>query len=165
MDGIVAIKEEREFITKFRKFYQEKIVDTGLSKGFDKMYGGVNKIKTFIANAVIRITGSAGTIAAAVCPADGPVGEVVIGAITVALPAAITAAGELDTKLMTGAKDLVETKVIGVEKPEEEKEKIMDLESIKELKNQFLDEKDKLIEAFQKQREIEQENDAPSMTM
>lgn len=167
MAGTIAIQEDRnkleQFREKFKEVYQEKVIDTGISEGVDKVYGAMNDVKTFVANTAIRVTGTAGTIAAAIFPADGPVGEVVVGAITVALPVAIKAVGELDTKIMTGAKDIVETKIIGVEKPEQEKEKIIDMESIKELKNQLLDKKEDILEAIQKQREMEQENDAPRL--
>lgn len=163
MAGTIVKEEERESVNKFRKFYQEKVVDTGISEGIDKTYAVMNNVKTVAANTAIRVTGSAGTIAAAICPVDGPVGEVVVGALTVALPVAIKALGELDTKLMTGAKDLVETKVIGVEKPEQEKGKVIDMESIKELKDQLLDKKEDLMVAIQRQREMEQENDAPRL--
>ena len=113
MAGTIAVKEEREVISKFRAWYQKIAIDTGLSEGVDKFYVGMNKFKAFVANTAIRVTGAGVTIAAAICPADGPLGELAAGAITAALPVAINAMGEIDTKIVTGTKDFIEEKVIG----------------------------------------------------
>ena len=169
MAGTIAVKEERKVISDFRAWYQKTVIDTGLSEGVDKFYAGMNKVKTFAANTAIRVTGAGVTIAAAICPADGPLGELAAGAITAALPVAINAMGEIDTKIVTGTKDFIEEKVIGVEKPEQENTKENPVKELFSKKTEELteEEKNKLADQYvaylENQPALEQQSTTPTL--
>ena len=116
MAQALAIQEERTFIEKTRKFYQEKVVDTGLSQSAEKIYSTYMDLSAKAINAIINVTGSASEIVLSFVNIDGELGEAIAGALTDMLPNIITAAAQLNTKATIGAKNFLENKVLGIQK-------------------------------------------------
>ncbi len=136
MAQAIAIQEERTVIEKIRKFYQEKIVDTGISKFTDKAYSTYMDLSAKAANAIIKVTGSASEIVLNFVNIDGELGETIAGALTDMLPNIITAAAQLNTKATLGAKNFLENKVLGIEN-EENKTEYIDKENISVMKDRL----------------------------
>lgn len=106
VDGTIVVEENRSVIDSFRFLYKEKVIDTGKAQDFEEnLDKGIE-----IAKNVIYIAGGVATVALALCPADGPVGEAIA---MVATP--------LLAKVAEGAFTLVKDAVIGTKRAFEEK--------------------------------------------
>lgn len=136
MAGTIAIQEERGFLDKIRAFYQEKIINSGLSEKADKAYTTYMNLSAKAANTIIQTTGTASEIVLSFVNVDGELGEAIAGALTDMLPNIITAAAQLNTKATISAKRFIENKVLGVENNEDKKEYI-DKENISVMKNRL----------------------------
>ena len=77
--------------------------------------------------------------------------------------------GEIDTKIVTGTKDFIEEKVIGVEKPEQEKTKENPVKELFSKKTEELteEEKNKLADQYvaylENQPALEQQSNTPTL--
>lgn len=149
MAQAITIQEERSFIKKIRTFYQEKIVDTGISQSAEKVYSTYMDLSAKAANAIINVTGSASEIVLSFVNIDGELGETIAGALTDMLPNIITAAAQLNTKATIGAKNFLEKKVLGIQK-EETKTEYIDKENISAMK-------EKLQETYEQIKEMKAE--------
>lgn len=67
----IIINEKRNTINKFREWYIEKIIDTGVSKKFED--GLISYHKT--QEKLVNLLGKIATVILVVFPADGPLGE------------------------------------------------------------------------------------------
>lgn len=106
VDGTIVVEENRSVIDGFRFLYKEKVIDTGKAQEFEEnLDKGIE-----IAKNVIYIAGGVVTVALALCPADGPVGEAIA---MIATP--------LLAKVAEGAFTLVKDAVIGTKRAFEEK--------------------------------------------
>lgn len=106
VDGTIVVEENRSVIDSFRFLYKEKVIDTGKAQEFEEnLDKGIE-----IAKNVIYIAGGVATVALALCPADGPVGEAIA---MIATP--------LLAKVAEGAFTLVKDAVIGTKRAFEEK--------------------------------------------
>lgn len=106
VDGTIVVDENRSVIDSFRFLYKEKVIDTGKAQEFEEnLDKGIE-----IAKNVIYIAGGVVTVALALCPADGPVGEAIA---MIATP--------LLAKVAEGAFTLVKDAVIGTKRAFEEK--------------------------------------------
>ena len=136
MAGTIAIQEERGFLEKIRAFYQEKIINSGLSEQADKAYTTYMNLSAKAANAIIKATGTASEIVLSVVNIDGELGETIADAITEILPNIITAVAQFNAKATVGAKNFFEQKIIGVEK-EQESTTYVDKENISVMKDKL----------------------------
>lgn len=121
--NLIVVPEERQEIkevkkgmkkkkNKLQEKYQEKVVDTGASDKIDKAIDTVTGVEKFAIGAL----GTVATVALAICPADGPVGEI---CTAVATPGVIQLAelkADIEKKLVHSAKGLFEKKVMQVDK-------------------------------------------------
>lgn len=136
MAGTIAIQEERGFLDKIRAFYQEKIINSGLSEQADKAYTTYMNLSAKAANAIIKATGTASEIVLSVVNIDGELGETIADAITEILPNIITAVAQFNAKATVGAKNFFEQKIMGVEK-EQEPTTYVDKENISVMKGKL----------------------------
>lgn len=136
MAGTIAIQEERGFLEKIRAFYQEKIINSGLSEQADKAYTTYMNLSAKAANAIIKATGTASEIVLSVVNIDGELGETIADAITEILPNIITAVAQFNAKATVGAKNFFEKKIMGVEK-EQESTTYVDKENISVMKDKL----------------------------
>lgn len=136
MAGTIAIQEERGFLDKIREFYQEKIINSGLSEQADKAYTTYMNLSAKAANAIIKATGTASEIVLSVVNIDGELGETIANAITEILPNIITAVAQFNAKATVGAKNFFEQKIMGVEK-EQEPTTYVDKENISVMKDKL----------------------------
>lgn len=136
MAGTIAIQEERGFLDKIRAFYQEKIINSGLSEQADKAYTTYMNLSAKAANAIIKATGTASEIVLSVVNIDGELGETIADAITEILPNIITAVAQFNAKATVGAKNFFEQKIMGVEK-EQEPTTYVDKENISVMKDKL----------------------------
>lgn len=136
MAGTIAIQEERGFLDKIREFYQEKIINSGLSEQADKAYTTYMNLSAKAANAIIKATGTASEIVLSVVNIDGELGETIADAITEILPNIITAVAQFNAKATVGAKNFFEQKIMGVEK-EQEPTTYVDKENISVMKDKL----------------------------
>lgn len=136
MAGTIAIQEERGFLEKIRAFYQEKIINSGLSEQADKAYTTYMNLSAKAANAIIKATGTASEIVLSVVNIDGELGETIADAITEILPNIITAVAQFNAKATVGAKNFFEQKIMGVEK-EQESTTYVDKENISVMKDKL----------------------------
>lgn len=67
----IVVNEKRDTINKFRNWYKEKIIDTGVSKKFEE--GLINYHKT--QEKLVDFLGKITTVVLIIIPADGPLGE------------------------------------------------------------------------------------------
>lgn len=120
MEGtnVIVVPEDRKTVekikekTKLQKKYQEKIVDSGASDKVDKFIDGKAKVE----QVAIGVIGGVATIALAVCPADGPVGEICGAILTPGLLGLCALKAEVEKKIAHGVKGFYEKKIMKVDK-------------------------------------------------
>ena len=110
MEGTLVVNESRTKINNFKQWYQEKIVDTKISKGFDN---AVTFVKT--AESVVYSTGTNVASLVLVCIPE-PTAATKLAAGLVKVAGSIIAAGKkLDSKIIIGTKHFIEGKLIGID--------------------------------------------------
>lgn len=109
-ENVIVVEEDRNFIQKakmkienLRKKYQEEYVDTGKSQELErKIERDAEKSKK-----AIKIIGTIATLILAICPADGPVGEIASALATPGLCALVDVAANIKKKaLITGKRGI-----------------------------------------------------------
>jgi len=107
----LATTEDKSTINKLREKYKEKMIDTNKSYELEKkIEEDTKKLKT-----KIKVAGTIATIALAICPADGPVGEIAAAISTPGLLALADLSCDIRKKSLIGAKRLVEKNVLQVD--------------------------------------------------
>ena len=118
MTDVIAVREEKSFIDKardkmeqIRQSYKEKMIDTGASSDLERKIDerAARKKKT------IKIVGTLATVVLAVCPADGPVGEIATALATPGLCALVNIFADIEKKLLITGKRTLEKSVLKVD--------------------------------------------------
>lgn len=109
-NGVIVVPEKQSIIQRFKKYYKEKIIDTGKSENFEKT---VDKVATGVKTAV-KVAGTIATVILVICPADGPFGEVCTVLATPALCALVDKVADMAKKTTISAKRDME-KTMGYE--------------------------------------------------
>lgn len=109
-DGIIITKENRSLIDKFKNWYKERIIDTGVSAKFEKNVDNTTKI----AKTTIKVVGTTATIILIFCPADGPFGEICTALATPALCTLVDKIADIRKNITIAAKRQGE-KILGFE--------------------------------------------------
>jgi hypothetical protein len=117
--NMIVVPEERQTVEKIKgkknkiqQAYQEKVVDTGISDKVDKGIDTVAKVE----QVGIGVIGGVATVALAICPADGPVGEACTLLATPALIGAVQLKADIEKKVYHTVKGAFEKKVMQVDK-------------------------------------------------
>lgn len=148
--SVIQVNEDRSFINKakkamniekIRKDYKEKFIDTGKSQEFEAMLEKDAKAK----KKVIKVVGTAATIALIFVPADGPFGELCTLLATPALCALVDISTEIKKKAAISGKRAAEKYVLHVDGSNKDvkgfsldkKELIDDFTSLKKAVNDF----------------------------
>ena len=124
--NIIVVPEKREEVkevkkgmkkkkNKLQEKYQEKVVDSGASDKMDKAIDTITKVE----QVGIGLVGGVATVALAICPADGPVGEVCGVLATPALIGLVQGKAEIEKKAYHTVKGLFEKKVMEVDREED----------------------------------------------
>lgn len=108
MTGTVVVEEKRGVIEKFRNWYRTKFVETGKAQEFERKFDkGIEITKN-----TIYVVGGICTVALAIFPADGPVGEAIALLATPALAKAVEAGGEIIKDVVFGVKRGIEDNIV-----------------------------------------------------
>lgn len=116
----VVIEEDRTFVDKIkdkiektRADYQKNVVDTGKSDEIDKK---IEK-RAETTKKTIKVAGTVATVLLMICPADGPLGEVLTALATPALVELVDVKADIEKKATLGLKNIMEKKVLKVDRP------------------------------------------------
>ena len=120
MEGknVIVVPEDRKTVekmkekTKLQKKYQEKVVDSGASEKIDNFIDKKAKVE----QVTIGVIGGVATVVLAVCPADGPVGEICSALLTPGLLALCSLKAEAEKKILHSVKGFYEKKIMKVDK-------------------------------------------------
>ncbi len=115
--NVMHTTESRSFIDKakqkmedIRKLYNEKVVDSGESERIEKRIDFEAKAT----KVVIGVAGTVATVALAVCPADGPFGEICTALATPGLCALVDLGAEMRKRALITGKRAVEKHIFKV---------------------------------------------------
>ncbi len=111
MQGTILLQEQRGVVDNFRKWYKEKLVDSGKAARFEEI---VEKRVEF-EKKMIKVAGTTATIILTLCPLDGPFGEIAAALATPALVKLVEAKGEITKKSVIGGKRKIEADYLGVD--------------------------------------------------
>ncbi len=108
--GNIITSESRDVVDKLKKWYKEKIIDSGISQKYE---AGIDTTAKAI-KGVIKVVGVTATIILIICPADGPFGELLTALATPGLCALVDKIVDMYKNAAIGAKRTGE-KFIGFE--------------------------------------------------
>lgn len=116
--SVIHTSENRSFIEKaktkmeqLRLSYKEKMIDTGKSADMERKIDNDAKRK----KRVIKIAGTAATVILAICPADGPFGEICAALATPGLCALVDVATDMKKKAVITGKRGIEKHILHVQ--------------------------------------------------
>ncbi len=117
-ENVMMIEENRSFVEKakqkmqeIRTSYKEKFIDTGKSQQLEEEIEKKAKRK----KKTIKVLGRLATIALAICPADGPFGEICTALATPGLCALVDISTEIQKKALITGKRAAEKYVLKVD--------------------------------------------------
>lgn len=117
-ENVIMLEEKRSFVDKakqkmedIRTSYKEKFVDTGKAQKLEEDIEKRAKMK----KKTIKILGRFATIALALCPADGPFGEICAALATPGLCALVDIAAEIQKKAAITGKRAAEKYILKVD--------------------------------------------------
>ncbi len=147
-ENVMMVEEKRSFIEKakqkmeeIRATYKEKFVDTGKAQKLEEEIEKRAERK----KKEIKVAGRLATIALAICPADGPFGEICAVLATPGLCALVDIAAEIQKKALITGKRIAEKYILKVDGSNgnvagynlNNNEIIEDIDSLKSAINEF----------------------------
>ena len=108
MENTVVLKGKRSTVKELRNWYKEKLIDTGKAQNFEEK---LDKQLAFEKKAIV-VAGSVATVILALCPADGPVGEICAALATPLLPKLVDLKGKIIKEAVIGGKRKLEANFI-----------------------------------------------------
>lgn len=147
-ENVMMVEEKRSFIEKakqkmeeIRATYKEKFVDTGKAQKLEEEIEKRAERK----KKEIKVAGRLATIALAICPADGPFGEICAALATPGLCALVDIAAEIQKKALITGKRIAEKYILKVDGSNgnvagynlNNNEIIEDIDSLKSAINEF----------------------------
>lgn len=110
MEGTIILEEPRSIKDSFTSWYKEKLIETGKSANFEEKFDKAIDV----AVDTVYTLGTVATVILAVCPFDGPVGELFTIVATPALAKLIEEGGKLLKKVIIGEvkRNLIEAKIV-----------------------------------------------------
>lgn len=164
----ISVPTPREVLEKFRNIGDkigDKIKDQKVVEGVIELQSKLTDIKTFIGKTTIKVAGVAGEAVAILCPADGPLADIAVPVIGVALDKAVDLSGEIEKKSF----ETVTRVITGVEKTEQEKTKENPIKELLSKKTEDLTEEEKnqiadqYVAYLENQQELEQQSNTPTL--
>lgn len=117
-EQVIMVEEKRGFIekaknkmAKLRQTYDEKMIQTGKSQKLEEKIEKRAKRK----KKMIKTLGAIATVALAICPADGPFGEIAAALATPGLCELVDISAEIEKKALITSKRTAEKYILKVD--------------------------------------------------